>query len=78
VIIATVGSIALLSQAWQGSLEVYVPWSVAGLILFGIFWYRWNEAGTELEAIMDTLPGVPTEEYSPEIRGVEGAMEGSD
>ncbi|MFC4357581.1 APC family permease [Halobium salinum] len=65
VVVAVLGSGALLTQAYQGSLEIYLPWLAVGLLVF--YWYR-DSADTDVEAILDTLPGVPSDEYDPAIR----------
>ena len=69
-LIGTVGALALLTQAYRGSLGVYVPWVVVGLVVFGLYWYRGRQAGTDVGAILDTLPGVPSEDYDPDVREV--------
>ncbi len=61
------GCVLLLSQAYQGSMTVYVPWLAIGLVVFGAYWYRGQQSETDVDAILDTLPGVPTDEYSPAI-----------
>jgi len=67
-VVGTLGAFLLLTQAYQGSLTVYVPWIVVGLVVFGVYWYRGRRAGTDVEAILDTLPGVPSAEYDPDVR----------
>jgi len=67
-VVGTLGAFLLLTQAYQGSLTVYVPWIVVGLVVFGVYWYRGRRAGTDVEAILDTLPGVPSAEYHPDVR----------
>lgn len=61
------GSVLLLSQAYQGSMTIYVPWLAIGLVVFSVYWYLGKRADTDVDAILDTLPGVPTDDYSPEI-----------
>ncbi|WP_336035559.1 APC family permease [Halobacterium yunchengense] len=68
VAVASLGSFALLTQAWRGSLRVYVPWLAVGLAVFAVYWYLGEQRGTDVRAILDTLPGVPTDEYDPDIR----------
>ncbi|QFU82516.1 APC family permease [Natronorubrum aibiense] len=63
------GCLVLLSQAYQGSLSIFVPWLAIGLAVFGVYWYLGQQSGTDVDAILDTLPGVPTDEYDPNIRG---------
>ncbi|MFC4439521.1 MULTISPECIES: APC family permease [Natrialbaceae] len=63
------GCLVLLSQAYEGSLTVFVPWLAVGLVIFGIYWYLGQRSGTDVNSILDTLPGVPTDEYDPNIRG---------
>lgn len=79
VVVAALGSFALITQAanWGAlvagdfaalsTLAVYVPWLTIGLGIFGIYWYRGRRRGTDVRAILDTLPGVPTDEYDPEV-----------
>lgn len=68
-VVAILGSGALLTQAYQGSLQVYVPWMVVGLAVFGAYWYRGKQSDTDVEAILATLPGVASEdtEHNPDI-----------
>ena len=66
--VGALGAFALLTQAYQGSLVIYVPWILVGIAVFGIYWYRGQQAGTDVEAILDTLPGVPSTEYDPDIQ----------
>lgn len=67
-VVGTLGAFLLLTQAYQGSLVVYVPWMIVGLVVFGFYWYRGRQAGTDVETILDTLPGVPSDEYDPTSR----------
>jgi APA family basic amino acid/polyamine antiporter len=67
-VIGGLGSLLLISQAYQGSLVIYVPWLAIGLIVFAVYWYRGQQADTDIAAILNTLPGVPSEEYAPDLR----------
>ncbi|EMA44554.1 amino acid transporter [Halococcus morrhuae DSM 1307] len=67
-LVGAIGAFVLLTQAYQGTLTVYVPWVIIGLVVFGIYWYRGQQAGTDVESILDTLPGVPSAEYDPDIQ----------
>lgn len=66
--IGVLGSFALLTQAYQGSLAIYVPWIAIGFVVFAIYWYRGRQAGTDVGMILSTLPGVPSSEYDPNIQ----------
>jgi APA family basic amino acid/polyamine antiporter len=68
-VVGAVGAGGLLTQAYQGSLSVYVPWVAVGLVVFGVYWYRGQRRDVDVEAILATLPGVPSNEYDPAIRG---------
>ncbi|MFC6725252.1 APC family permease [Halobium palmae] len=68
VVVAVLGSGALLTQAYQGSLTIYVPWLLIGLAVFGLYAYFGDQTDADVEAILDTLPGVPSDEYDPAIR----------
>ncbi len=68
--VGALGAFALLTQAYQGSLVIYVPWILVGLAVFGVYWYRGRRAGIDVGAILDTLPGVPSTEYDPDIAEV--------
>ncbi|MFB6282706.1 MAG: APC family permease [Halobacteria archaeon] len=61
------GSILLISQAYQDALIIYIPWLAVGLVIFGAYWYHGKKKDVDVDVILDTLPGVPTEEYDPEI-----------
>ncbi|MFD1515345.1 APC family permease [Halomarina rubra] len=50
------------------TLSIYVPWLLVGLGIFGVYWYLGNQRGTDVGAILDTLPGVPSDEWNPDIR----------
>ena len=77
--VAVLGSAGLLTQAanWSAllsgefgalsTLAVYFPWLAVGLVVFGSYWYVGTKRGTDVGAILDTLPGVPTDEWNPEI-----------
>ncbi|GGL66853.1 APC family permease [Halocalculus aciditolerans] len=64
-LLGTVGSLGLLTKAYQGSLTVYVPWLVVGLVVFAGYWY-YNRGGEDVDAILDTLPGVHSEDKDAE------------
>ncbi|WP_435197212.1 APC family permease [Natronomonas sp. EA1] len=66
-LVAVLGSGALLTQAYQGSLQVYVPWMVVGLAVFGLYWYRGQQREKDIEAILDTLPGVHSDDHDPNV-----------
>jgi APA family basic amino acid/polyamine antiporter len=68
-VVGAVGAGGLLTQAYQGSLSVYVPWVAVGLVVFGVYWYRGQQRDVDVDAILATLPGVPSNEYDPAIRG---------
>jgi amino acid transporter len=67
-LIGALGAGGLLTQAYQGSLRIYVPWVAVGLVVFGVYWYRGKQSDTDVEAILGTLPGVPSDEYDPAVR----------
>ncbi|SDM55368.1 Amino acid transporter [Halogranum gelatinilyticum] len=67
-VVGAVGSGALLTQAYQGSLSIYVPWVAVGLVVFGVYWYLGKQRGHDVDAILNTLPGVPSDEYDPNVR----------
>ncbi|WP_458186016.1 APC family permease [Haladaptatus sp. NG-WS-4] len=69
-LIGTIGAVGLLTEAYKDSLQIYVPWLLVGIVIFGIFWYIGNRRGTDVSAILDTLPGVPSDEYDPDVREV--------
>lgn len=66
-LIAILGSGALLTKAYEGSITVYVPWMVVGLSVFGVYWYRGKRRDVEVERILSTLPGVHSEEHGPNV-----------
>jgi amino acid transporter len=88
VVVAAIGSAALITQAanWSAlvagefgalsTLAVYIPWLAVGLTVFGAYWYLGRQRGTDVGAILDTLPGVPSSEWDPDIR--ETDPEGTD
>ncbi|WP_158055488.1 APC family permease [Halorussus halophilus] len=61
-IVGVLGAVGLLTEAYKGSLTIYVPWLAVGLVVFGIYWYLGKQRDTDVEAILDTLPGVSSEE----------------
>ena len=69
VAVAVVGSGALLTvgKAWDGALSIFVPWVVIGTAIFAFFWYRGKDSETTPDQIFDTLPGVATQDYDPDI-----------
>ena len=79
-LVAVLGAGLLLTQAasWGAlftgrfgalsTLAIYIPWMVVGGIVFGVYWYLGEQSGTDVSAILDTLPGVPSEEYDPNVR----------
>jgi amino acid transporter len=79
-LIAVLGAGLLLTQAasWGAlftgqfgalsTLAIYIPWMLVGGIVFGVYWYLGEQSGTDVSAILDTLPGVPSEEYDPNVR----------
>ena len=68
--VAVLGSAGIITQAanWGAlftgnfgelsTLAIYIPWLAAGLVLFGIYWYLGKRRGTDVDAILDTIPGV--------------------
>jgi amino acid transporter len=79
-IVAVTGAGLLLTQAanWGAlftgqfgalsTLRIYIPWMVVGACIFGVYWYLGKRAGTDVRTILDTLPGVPSDEYDPDVR----------
>lgn len=69
VVVAVLGSGALLTvgKAWEGSLQIFVPWLAVGTVIFAVFWYRGRDDRTTTREIFDTLPGVATDEYNPDF-----------
>jgi APA family basic amino acid/polyamine antiporter len=80
--VATLGAGALLTQAvnWGGlvafdlaslsTLKIYVPWMAVGLAIFGFYWYRGEQRDKDVEAILDTLPGVASTDRNRDVGGV--------
>lgn len=76
VVIAGVGSIMLLSQAahWGAlftgrfgeltTFAIYLPWLAIGLVIFAIYAWLGRRRGSDVDAILDTLPGVHGEKVS--------------
>ncbi len=70
--VAVLGSVGTITQAanWGAlftgnfgalsTLAIYIPWLAIGLVLFGIYWYRGKQRGADVDAILDTIPGVST------------------
>ena len=61
------GNIPLASAYWTAfeaapTLRIYLPWMVVGLGIFAVYWRLGNRRGTDVGAILDTLPGVSSEE----------------
>ncbi|ELZ80147.1 amino acid permease [Haloferax sp. Atlit-6N] len=69
-LVGSLGAVGLLTEAYKGSLSIYVPWVAVGLVVFGVYWYRGQQKDHDVEAILGTLPGVPSDEYNPSVRGV--------
>lgn len=67
-LVGALGAGGLITQAYQGSLSVYVPWILVGIVVFAVYWYRGQQRDVDVEAILATLPGVPSDEYDPAIR----------
>ncbi|MDS0299741.1 APC family permease [Halogeometricum sp. S1BR25-6] len=67
-LVGALGAGGLLTQAYQGSLSIYVPWILVGIVIFAVYWYRGQQKEVDVEAILATLPGVPSDEYDPAIR----------
>lgn len=44
------------------TLRIYLPWMVVGLGIFTVYWRLGNRRGTDVGAILDTLPGVASDE----------------
>ncbi|MFC5973108.1 APC family permease [Halomarina salina] len=80
VFVAVAGAAGLLTQAanWTAlftgnfgaltTLAIYIPWLLVGLGIFGVYWKLGERRGTDVQAILDTLPGVPSDEWNPDIR----------
>jgi amino acid transporter len=79
-VVAVLGAGLLITQAadWVAlfsgrfgelsTLRIYIPWMVVGGCIFAAYWYRGKRAGTDVQKILDTLPGVPSDEYDPDVR----------
>lgn len=65
--VGALGSFLLLIRAAEGALVIVVPWLSVGLLIFAIYWYRGQRVDTDITAIFETLPGVPSEEYDPGV-----------
>lgn len=71
--VAILGSAGTITQAanWGAlftgnfgelsTLAIYIPWLAVGFIVFGIYWYRGKQRGTDVDAILDTIPGVSSD-----------------
>ncbi|WP_433624933.1 APC family permease [Halomicrococcus sp. NG-SE-24] len=69
-VVGAVGAAGLLSEAYKGSLSIYVPWLAVGVVVFSVYWYLGQQRGTDVGAILDTLPGVASDEREdPTVRG---------
>lgn len=80
IVVAVLGSAGIITQAanWGAlftgnfgalsTLAIYIPWLAIGLVLFSIYWYLGKQRGTDVDAILDTIPGVSQESggYSSE------------
>ncbi|WP_267640199.1 APC family permease [Haloarchaeobius amylolyticus] len=69
-LLASLGAGALITQAYKGSMTVYVPWMLVGGAIFYYYYSRGQADDTDVEAILDTLPGVPSKEHDPNVSGV--------
>lgn len=68
--VAVLGSAITITQAanWGAlftgnfgelsTLAIYIPWLAIGFVVFGIYWYLGKQRGTDVDAILDTIPGV--------------------
>ncbi|WP_254545359.1 APC family permease [Halomarina pelagica] len=73
-VVAAVGSFGLITQAanWGAvpsgdlsalpTLRIYVPWLAVGLVVFGGYWYRGRRRDTDVGALLETLPGVASDD----------------
>lgn len=71
--VAILGSAGTITQAanWGAlfagnfgdlsTLAIYIPWLAIGLVVFGVYWYLGKQRGTDVDAILDTIPGVSEE-----------------
>jgi amino acid transporter len=69
-VIGILGAAGLITQAanWEAlftghfgdltTLAIYFPWLAIGLVVFGIYWYHDKQQGTDVEVLLDTIPGV--------------------
>lgn len=71
--IGCLGSLLVITEAYRGSLSVYLPWLFLGGVLFIAFWYRGKRQGLDVDQIFETLPGVPKNVYSPELQSDTGS-----
>lgn len=67
VTVASAGSFLLLTKAHEGALSILAPWLVVGLVVFLCFWYRGERSQIHVATILESLPGVPTDEYEPGV-----------
>lgn len=77
VVVAALGTAILITQAanWPAlfsgnfgelsTLAIYLPWLAIGLIVFAIYWYRDKKSGTDVDAVLDTVPGVAADPVKP-------------
>lgn len=77
VVVAALGTALLITQAanWPAlfsgnfgelsTLAIYFPWLAIGLIVFTIYWYRDRKSGTDVDTVLDTIPGVTTDPLNP-------------
>ncbi|WP_435360155.1 APC family permease [Haloarchaeobius sp. DFWS5] len=52
------------------TLTIYIPWMIVGLVIFAIFWRLGEQRNTDVSAILDTLPGVSSQEHDPNVGGM--------
>ncbi|WP_051298787.1 APC family permease [Arthrobacter castelli] len=77
VVVAALGSLILITQAanWPAlfagnfgdlsTLAIFFPWLAIGLIVFTIYWYLDKKRGTDVAAVLDTIPGVRVDPAPP-------------
>ncbi len=70
VVVAALGSAILITQAanWGAlfagnfgelsTLAIYFPWLAIGLVIFTIYWWLDKKRGTDVDAVLETIPGV--------------------